>query len=236
MSISFIIPAKNEENYIGQTIEHILKQPEDLVKEIIVVDNGSADNTVKIASSYPKVKVLNEPTRGTNIARQKGVDAATGDVLAFIDADNWVTESWSETALGYLSKPGVAGVSGPYIHREQGILGRLITTWLFFFLSYPFYLLVHYVLKRGSIVLGGNLAAKREALIQVGGLDTSFAFFGDDASTGRRLRKAGKVIFTSRLKVLASARRFQKHGYLPTTFKYFMNFLWVMLFNKPFTK
>ncbi len=236
MSISFIIPARNEEAYIGQTIESILKQPADLVKEIIVVDNNSADKTAKIAAGYPKVKIISEPQPGTNRARQKGFEAASGEIVAFIDADNWVSPNWSETAIKYLGRPRVVGVSGPYWHRDQNKIGQFFTYYGFLLVAYPIYFLVHYVLKRGSVVLGGNLAAKRSAIVEIGGLDTSFAFFGDDANTGRRLRKIGKVIFTSRLKVLASARRFQKQGYFKTAFRYFINFLWVILFNKPFTR
>lgn len=236
MSISFIIPARNEENYIGSTIESILKQPSELVKEIIVVDNGSTDNTAKIAAAYPKVRVIYEPQPGTNRARQTGVNSTTGEIIAFIDADNWVAPGWSETAIKYLSKPGVAALSGPYLYRDQNAGGKFLTYYGFLIVAYPIYFFVHYLLKRGSVVLGGNLAAKREALLQVGGLDTSFTFFGDDANTGRRLRKVGKVIFTPRLKTLASARRFQKHGYLATTFRYFINYVWVILFNRPFTK
>lgn len=236
MSISFIIPARNEENYIGQTIESILKQPKDLVKEIIVVNNSSTDNTVKIASGYPEVKVLNETVSGTNRTRQKGADAATGDIVAFIDADNWLIPDWSQTAIEFLSKPGVAGVSGPYIYRGQNWFGKCITYFGFILAVYPIYFVVHYLLKRGGVVLGGNVAVKRDALLKIGGLDTSFVFFGDDANTGRRLRAVGKVIFTPRLKVFASARRFQKHGYLKITWLYFINYVWVIIFNKPFTK
>jgi glycosyltransferase involved in cell wall biosynthesis len=236
MQISFVIPAYNEQDYIGKTIEHILKQPEGLVKEIIVADNGSTDQTSEVAKKYPKVKVVVETRKGTNWARQAGLNAATGDVVAFIDADNWVPPNWSETAMKYLQKPGVVAVSGPMIYREQGWLARFITFNVFLLIAYPIYWVVHYILKRGGVVLGGNIAAKREALLRIGGLDTSFTFFGDDANTGRRLRKIGKVLFTHRLTVSASSRRFKKHGYFKTTSRYFLNFLWVILFNKPFTR
>lgn len=236
MSISFIIPAKNEESQIGKTIEHILRQPPELVKEIIVVDNGSTDNTAGVAASYPSVKVLSEPIPGTNQARQKGLDAATGEIVAFIDADTWIADDWSENAIKLMAKPGVVGASGPYTNREEGALRKFFTYYLFFLIAYPAYLFIHYVLRRGGIVIGGNLAAKRDALLKVGGLDTSFKFFGDDANTGRRLRKAGRVLFTTKLKVQSSNRRFQKHGYFKTSFRYFMNYLWVILFNRPFTR
>lgn len=236
ISISFVIPAKNEESWIGKTIEHILRQPSELVKEIIVVDNGSTDNTAGIAASYPNVKVLSEMIPGTNQARQKGLNVAAGEIVAFIDADTWIADDWSENAVKLLTRPNIAGASGPYINREEGALGKLFTYYIFFLIVYPAYLFIHYALRRGGIVIGGNLAAKRDALLKMGGLDTSFKFFGDDANTGRRLRKTGEVLFTTKLKVQTSNRRFQKHGYFRTGFRYFINYLWVILFNKPFTK
>lgn len=236
MSISFIIPAKNEAEGIGRTIEYILKQPEHLVKEIIVADNGSTDNTAGVAAAYSKTRVITVTEPGTNIARESARKIATGEIIAFIDADNWLAPDWSEMAVKYLSKPDVVGVSGPYAYRDQGSLGRFISLWGFMLYAYPGYMFVHYVLRLGSVVLGGNVAAKREALEKMGGLDTRFKFFGDDVRIGKQLRKFGRVIFTPRLLVYSSSRRFQKRGYFRTILRYFMNYLWVMLFDKPFTK
>lgn len=235
-NISFIIPAKNEDAYISKAIESILSQPQEFVKEIIVVDNSSTDNTAKIASSYPKVKVLSETISGTNITRQKGADAATGDIVAFVDSDNILPPDWSKKCVKYFNRPGVVAVSGPYKYYDQGWLGNFLSYNLFLVIAYPIYWFVHYLLNKGSVVLGGNMAMDREALKKVGGLDTRYKFFGDDANTGKKLRAVGKVIFTHRLFSLSSARRYKTHGYLKTTFLYFMNFVWVILFDKPFTK
>ena len=235
-NISFIIPAKNEEAYIGKAIESILSQPKEFVKEIIVVDNNSEDRTSEIAGSYPGVKVLKETIPGTNQARQRGVEAASGDIVAFVDSDNRLPENWSRVCLEYLNRPGVVGMSGPYKNYDQTWLGNLITFYGFLIVSYPAYWFVHYILKKGSIMLGGNMAANREVLSSLGGLDTRFKFYGDDVSAGKRLRKAGKVIWTHRLISYSSVRRYKKHGWFKTTFRYFMNFLWVILFDKPFTQ
>ncbi len=236
MQISFVIPARNEEEGIGRTIEYILKQPAELVKEIIIADNGSSDRTREIAAAYPKTKVIVETTPGTNIAREAGRKIATGDIIAFIDADNWLAADWSETAIRHLSKPGVVGVSGPYAYHDQHGLGKFITFYGFLVYAYPAYFLVHYILRIGSVVFGGNVAARREALEKIGGLDVSYKFFGDDVKIGKQLRKIGKVIFAPGLLVYSSSRRFRKHGYVRTISRYVMNFIWVLAFDKPFTK
>ncbi len=234
--ISFIIPARNEQDYIGSTIDSILRQPERFVKEIIVVDNGSTDRTVEVASAKPKTIVLKESVPGTNRARQTGINAATGEIVAFIDADNWLTPGWSETALRYLSRPGTAAVAGIYAYRDLSKIKNIFLKYGFLIIAYPVYFLIHHILKKGSVVQGGNLAVWRWALDKIGGLDVNYVFFGDDVNTGKRLRKIGKVVFTHRLVVLSSARRFKKRGYFATVSRYFINFIWVILFDRPFAK
>lgn len=234
--ISFVIPARNEQDQIGAVIEHILKQPPELVQEIIVADNGSTDKTAETAARYPKVKIVYEPTPGTNRARQAGFKASTGDIVAFIDADNWVAPDWSRTALEHLNKPGVVAVAGMYDFRDQNKIARFFSFYGFLLLAYPAYLLVHYFLRLGSVVQGGNFAAKREALEKMGGLDVNYTFYGDDTRTGKQLRKLGRVLFVPSLITTASSRRFRKHGYFRVLSKYFLNFAWVILFNRPFTR
>lgn len=236
MTITFIIPARNEEAYIGKTIEHILKQPTELVKEIIVVDNNSTDRTSEIAASYPKTKVLKETIPGTNRTRQRGVDVATGDIVAFIDADNWLAPDWSENALRLLSKPGVVAAAGVYRYRDIGVIGNFFTYFGFLIIAYPVYWLVHNLLHLGSVVQGGNLVVWKKALDQIGGLDINYVFFGDDVNTGKRLRRIGRVLFSHRLVIESSARRFKTKGYFATVSRYFANFVWVLLFNRPLTK
>ena len=90
MKFSVIIPAYNAEQYIATAIESCLSQTYS-PHEIIVVDDGSTDNTAKIAESFPSpVRVIRqERNMGLPTARNCGVQASTGDWLAFLDADDW---------------------------------------------------------------------------------------------------------------------------------------------------
>jgi glycosyltransferase involved in cell wall biosynthesis len=94
--ISFIIPAYNEEQRIGKTINEIVdKVPTDFDYEIIVVDHGSRDATADIVAASPAT-LLSHP--GGTIAglRNYGVEHASGDILVFIDADVLLTENWAK--------------------------------------------------------------------------------------------------------------------------------------------
>ena len=100
-SISVIIPAYNAEKFIGEAIESALNQTRP-AKEIVVVDDASTDRTVEIARSFgDRVKVLvNKVNSGPGASRDRGAQAAAGDSLAFLDADDY----WLPTHLDTLAQ------------------------------------------------------------------------------------------------------------------------------------
>ena len=109
MKISVVLPTKNSEKTIRKTLQHIITQDHPPC-EIIVVDGGSSDNTVKIATSLG-VKVAREPPHKGNIpaiGRNYGAKIAEGEILAFLDADcfpekKWLTkatEAFSDSKVG----------------------------------------------------------------------------------------------------------------------------------------
>src|SRR3972149_10557322 len=102
MKFSFIIPALNEEKYIGACIRSIKNQLEE-GDEIIVVDNGSHDRTTQIAKSLG-CRVLKEKNNGLSHARNRGAREARGNVLCFIDADSIVSDEWLRRAKTALRK------------------------------------------------------------------------------------------------------------------------------------
>ena len=93
--VSFIIPVFNRENTIKRCIESILKQEDDNV-EIIIINDGSTDNTSKVISKY----IINNEivcieyfnNRGVNYARNRGIEKATGDYIIFLDSDDYLVD------------------------------------------------------------------------------------------------------------------------------------------------
>jgi glycosyltransferase involved in cell wall biosynthesis len=94
--ISFVVPAYNEQEHIGACIGSILAaaQEDGARFELIVVNNASTDRTRAIAESYPHVIVVDEPRKGVTFARQAGLERASGELVANLDADTLLPLSW----------------------------------------------------------------------------------------------------------------------------------------------
>ncbi|MDD2898176.1 MAG: glycosyltransferase [Desulfuromonadaceae bacterium] len=115
MQYSVIIPAKNEEANIGRCIDSIVNVDWDRSQyEIIVVDNGSSDRTVAIAQEKG-AQVFVKPELTISGLRNFGAQCASGEILAFIDADCTVIPTWLEKASVYLSRTDVACFGSPPI-------------------------------------------------------------------------------------------------------------------------
>jgi glycosyltransferase involved in cell wall biosynthesis len=86
--ISVIIPVYNGEKYIAQCIENMLHQSYKNL-EILVIDDGSTDNSAKIAETYP-IRVIRQENQGPSSARNAGMDAARGAYIHFMDVDDLI--------------------------------------------------------------------------------------------------------------------------------------------------
>jgi glycosyltransferase involved in cell wall biosynthesis len=105
--VSAIIPAYNAAKFVHTAIESAIAQTHHLL-EIIVVDDGSRDNTSEVASAYP-VTVLKQQNGGPASARNNGIKAASGDWLAFLDHDDSWHANKTEEQLKYV-RPGISAV------------------------------------------------------------------------------------------------------------------------------
>jgi glycosyltransferase involved in cell wall biosynthesis len=111
MKISVIIPVYNGEQFIARAIDSVLAQtrPAD---EIIVVDNGSGDMTKQIVRKYPVTLLEENRIQSSYAARNKAIQAASGDIIAFIDADCIASQQWLREGVAMLSQDGVDIVGG----------------------------------------------------------------------------------------------------------------------------
>lgn len=121
-TLSVVVPAHNEEAYIGPCLAALVAQGDD-VHEIIVVDNNSTDRTAAVVEAFikdhPHIRLLSERAPGVAHARNAGFRAARGDVLGRVDADTRVKPGWARSILDFLSTDGahiggVTGLNEPY--------------------------------------------------------------------------------------------------------------------------
>lgn len=105
--VSIIVPVYNTEKYLVQCIESIINQTHKNL-EIILVDDGSKDNSGKIADEYAlkdnRIKVIHKKNAGVSSARNAGIDAATGEYICFSDADDYLMEDYVEYLLDLIVK------------------------------------------------------------------------------------------------------------------------------------
>ena len=125
MKISVIIPVYNGEKYIAQCLENMIFQTYKEL-EIIVVNDGSTDNSAKIAEKYP-VKVINQKNSGPAAARNTGIDNATGEYIHFMDVDDLVSLNFYERMLSVSTLTGADMVFCELIHeRCPGLSYRFV--------------------------------------------------------------------------------------------------------------
>jgi GT2 family glycosyltransferase len=124
--------------------------------------------------------------------------------------------------------PHIVSLSGP--RRYFG------TTWWRRWILNAFWLPAPLIYRiAGYMILGGNFIVRKDALEKIGGFDPNIKFYGEDTDIARRLSAVGKVMFRSRFYVYASARRFEEEGLWKTNMTYAVNYLWPVLFGKPYT-
>ena len=227
MRLSFVVPAYNEEAYLPACLESILTQTStiEIPAEIIVVNNASTDRTREVALRYPGVTLVDEPRKGLTHARQAGFNAATGDLIANVDADSRLTPGWLAHVLTeFAARPAMLSLSGPLVYYDLTPLECVLVR-VFYATAYLTYALNRYILRVGSMVQGGNFIVRRQALEKIGGFNLAISFYGEDTDLARRLNDIGEVRFTFALKMLSSGRRLNKEGVFTMAVRYSMNYL-----------
>lgn len=126
--VSVIIPTYNGERRIGRCLDALTDQTAGRDAEIIVVDDGSTDNTVAAVRQCPGVKVISQPNAGPAAARNRGAREATGDIILFTDDDCEPAPGWLDAMLEPFSDPLVVGAKGVYRTRQKELAARFVQT------------------------------------------------------------------------------------------------------------
>jgi glycosyltransferase involved in cell wall biosynthesis len=165
MKVSLIIPAYNAERYLPEALASVFRQtrPPD---EVIVVDDSSVDRTRIVAREFPVTLLQTRQNSGHAAARNIGIDAATGDVLAWLDADDVFEPHHLETVCGLLEMHSDAAVAFSGVRLIGGRTGA----WT----DFPCSNAPRHVFREcfwSTIVPAMSVVTRREATVAVGAFD-----------------------------------------------------------------
>ena len=193
-TISVVIPMYNEEKNIGKCLESVvisinyLKLNYNVICDIIVVDDGSTDNSKQIAELYNYVTVIQGEHKGVATARHIGTIYSNSNIIVSTDADVIVPEDWlTKIYIHFYNNETLIAVSGNYREMYNRFFEILAT--------YNANFLFH--------GMGGNTAFKRDAYIISGGYDITINYRGGtDIRLWNKLGNIGKTIHDNNIYVL----------------------------------
>ena len=191
--VSVVIPAKNAEKTIKKTLSSVFNQSYKNF-EIVVVDDGSEDETGEILESFVKKKkiklVKNKKSMGPAATRNLGVKNARGEIIFFTDSDCYAPKNWIETLLKEYKTKKIGGVGGYLKPSQDNFIAKLEILQNRFLLG----------IKNEKIVDGtktpmgytNNASYRRKVLEEVGGFDESFPSpAGEDIDLKKRVFEKG---------------------------------------------
>jgi len=174
------------------------------------------DQTVQIAKKYAD-KVLMKPHAPVGSARNLGAKVASGEILAFIDADTIANPEWLNSIVNaFYREPRAVGLTGPTLPYD-GTLSDSITYRL-----WTIYLQRLLLNLQMPHVIGFNCAYRRSPFLSVGGFDEE-SVMSEDIKLAHKIRRYGKIRFERDMSALTSARRFRKYGHLYIGGLYILN-------------
>lgn len=174
MNVSVIIPAFNAEAYLAETLDSVIAQTYP-ASEIIIVNDGSTDATLAIAhhyaAHYPKIRVISQMNEGISTTRNRGISASTGEILAFLDSDDyWYPNHIEQHVLAFLASPTLMLSFGrvEFVDEHRKSLHQFSRSNLTPLSFQDFYL-------ENPAVTASNLVLRRSILDQLGGFDINLS-------------------------------------------------------------
>lgn len=223
---SVIIPVLNEALEIKKLMDSIARQTfKDF--EVILVDAGSTDDTVKIAKSYNKkllLKVIETKVRNVPFSRNLGAKKAKSEFFVFIDGDNQITKGFLEAVKNCIQKYNCSLIIPKLQPNNNNLVNKIL-----YYLSNK--LISFMVYTPRLYTTGGNIIVLKKYFDRVNGFDPKIKIT-DDQDFVRRAQKAGaKVKFLHKEAIIFSTRRFEVEGFA-AYFKYIYSFFYLLVFDR----
>jgi O-antigen biosynthesis protein len=213
--VSVVVASYNGERMLGPCLDSLerLNYPN---YEVILVDDGSTDATAQVALKHARVRYFrHEKNLGLSRARNTGIAAATGEIIAFTDSDCQADEDWLYYLVGDLVGSEFAGMGGPNLlpPDDSAVAAAVMVS-----PGGP----AHVMLtdRQAEHIPGCNMAFYKWALAEIGGFDPIFHRAGDDVDTCWRLQQAGHKIGFSPAAFVWHHRRSTLGAYLRQQYGY----------------
>jgi glycosyltransferase involved in cell wall biosynthesis len=187
LTVTAAIPVYNGAEFIGPTVESLLTQSRP-AEEIIVIDDGSTDQTAEICLQYPVRLSKHGENRGLAVARNSALKQANSDLIVFIDSDARAANDLLLRLAGAYTDPEIGGVGGQGIESN---IHSVADRWRRAHASQS-----HGKKERGVDHLFGLCMSYRLAVIrEVGGFNPEFRTNGEDVDVGLRIKAAGYLLW-----------------------------------------
>jgi len=224
IDVSVIVPAYNEEKYIGACLAAIERQNFSGTYEVIVGDGHSTDNTQKIARDCG-ARVVEENFGNASGGRYAAAKVARGKIYIFTSSDVEPCQGWIQSIYNAFADKRVAWVVGG-VRPFEGNLTEYCGASILNFVAATFN---HMGL---AYVNGDNVAARADAYKKCGGFNPHLTT-SEDTDLGMKLMKCGKFKYAWKATVLISMRRVRKWGYLNFVIFHTRNFLSTHILRAP---
>ena len=183
--VSVVICAYNAERTMRPCLES-LRKLEYPNYEVVIVDDGSSDATAEISMDFPEFRLIRQANKGLSVARNVGMHAARGEIIAYTDSDCVVDPHWLTLIVRAMEQGGFDGCGGPNLSpHEDGRIEACCAASP----GAPCHVLVSD--NEAEHLAGCNMVFKKTALSKVGGFDPIFRTAGDDVDICWRLIGAG---------------------------------------------
>ncbi len=166
--VSIIIPTFNGASRIGNCLEALLTQVAGLDVEVLVVNDGSTDETDSAVERYSGVRLITQPNAGPASARNLGAQEARGDILLFTDDDCVPMPAWVDAMLAPFSDAEVVGAKGVYRTHQKSLAARFVQV------EYEDRYAKMSGLPSIDFIDTYSAAFRRERFLEMNGYDTSF--------------------------------------------------------------
>lgn len=165
--ISVIVPVYNREHYLAETLNSVFAQTYSPI-EVIVIDDGSIDDSARIAQSYPSVRHFYQSNQRPAIARNVGIAASRGEFIAFLDADDTWKPEKLRLQVEYLTQ-----------HPEVGILATKVYQYFDSTVEIPTGFRAERLLGEQPGMLPSTLMVRKAVFEQIGGFSPEWVLSED---------------------------------------------------------